>query len=138
MHQFCDKNTLIRFFAGDMQENELIAFSEHLLCCDYCKEAFTEDLAGNNKALSPPNGFSELILRKAKANSSSAFFKYCIKVSVAACFSLVILFSGAFQLPYEIGNRVVDEQFMNQTSIRLEQFRDKLFFREDVNFEHTQ
>jgi len=138
MNQACDKNNLRRFISGDMQDNELIAFAEHLLICERCNAALAESFEDDSEAISPPAGFSESVLRKAKANSRSAFLKYCVKVSAAACFALVILFSGAFQIPYEIGRTAIDEEFIDQTSIRLEQFRDRLFFREDVNFEHSE
>ena len=128
MNQVCDKNNLKRFLRGDMQENELIAFADHLLCCEHCNAALAESFEGDSDGLLPPCGFSESVLRKARANNRSAFYKYCVKVSAAACFALVILFSGAFQIPYEIGSITVDEQFIDQTSIRLEQFRDRLFF----------
>ena len=138
MNQVCDKNNLRRFLSGNMQESELVIFSEHLLCCEQCMEALAENAEDTHETLSPPAGFSESVLRKTKINNRSAFLKYCVKVSAAACFALVILFSGAFQIPYEIGSIAVDEQFIDQTNIRLEQFRERVFFRGDVNFEQSE
>jgi len=88
--------------------------------------------------ISPPNGLSELVLRRVQARKNSEFLKYCVKVAAAACFALVILFSGLHEVTYEFSTGITIEENANEMSSWIEQFRNQIFFRESVNFEHTQ
>jgi hypothetical protein len=83
---------------NSLTDDELIKVSEHIADCEKCSgylaESFNED-----ELVDAPYGFQEEVKRKInkKSINRSQFFFYSMRVAVAACLSLIILFSSTLK-----------------------------------------
>lgn len=96
MFQCLNQDQIERFKAGRLDQDELKIFMLHVAECEACSALLAESYE-TAELVSPPSGIEEEILRKLNRNPRKEFWQYSIRVSVAVCASLFILFTGMFQ-----------------------------------------
>ena len=93
---------------GTLLESQLLAFSEHISDCGACAGRFAACLE-EDELMEVPKGFRESILHKLRPGKEDRrqLLFYSIRVAVAACITLVFVFSGALNLVAGMDSKVV-------------------------------
>ena len=83
---------------NSLTDDELIKVSEHIADCEKCSEYLAESF-NEDELVDAPYGFQEEVKQEIdkKLITRAQFFFYSMRVAVAACLSLVILFSSTFK-----------------------------------------
>lgn len=81
---------------GKLHENNILALSEHMSHCSLCAGRYADSFAEDG-LLEVPAGFRENIISRLKSEKEDRkqMIFYSIRVAVAACATLVFIFSGA-------------------------------------------
>ena len=85
-----DKNDLIEFDNGTMNEQELIEFLSHLDHCDSCLDQMIEQ--ENHSPVTAPSYLAEQIMDKA-ISSEVQFLRYGLQTAAGVAAALLLLFS---------------------------------------------
>ncbi len=127
------------FVSGGAHAEERRALSEHIGECDQCAELLSDALASDTAQLpGPPASFAEdtlYALRQLESQNTPAQLKkqylfYCLRVGLAVCASLAVVFSGVFD-HLSAGMPALSEvtgsiAFTQQLSDDMKDFSDKL------------
>ena len=100
-------NDLKALKEGTLREAEILALSEHMSDCGLCAGRFAACF-GEDELLEVPSGFRENIasrLKPQKEDRRQMLF-YSIKVTVAACATLIFIFSGALNFIEGLDNKI--------------------------------
>lgn len=121
---------------GALHDVEILAFSEHMSNCRLCAGKFAASFA-ENELLTVPSGFEENIavrLEPGKEDRKQLFF-YSIKVAVAACATLIFVFSGAINFFADLDSKIEGYQVKGQyvadvVNTGFQDFSKKIFYLE--------
>lgn len=91
------KKALKAFKESSLSDDDLIVISEHICNCEKCADALA-NCFNDNELADVPLGFEEEVLSKIKnkKQKNNEFILYSIRVSMAACMALMIVFSSTF------------------------------------------
>lgn len=132
-----DGETLTRLKNGGLPMKEKLEVMAHVAACSRCATSFAETYDDQELLPLPPGFIEEMALKCSpstllplrpgakKKDKKKEFFAYSLRVSVAACMALVLLFSGSFSQGsgwVMEQNRLKDDIF--QTNKMTEQLRD--------------
>ena len=138
-----DKMNALKF--GLLSGAETISALEHIGECEQCAEAFAESYSGRDLLeLSP--GFKQAVfstidkkergvgIKEAKAaDGKRELFRYSFRVSIAACITLLLFFSGTMDYGINLSRSIrADLTEVNVITENLRGFSDKL-----IHFEVT-
>jgi hypothetical protein len=127
---------------GNLPEVELIQAVSHMADCESCANAYADSF--NSSELSDvPLGFADEVKRKLslKKQNNRQFVAYSMKVAVAVCASLVIVFSGAINFISSADSIITKTQpanlsFINTVNTNLKDLSQKLLFKEGFKNEN--
>lgn len=127
---------------GTLPEVELIQAVSHMADCESCANAYADSF--NTSELSDvPLGFADEVRRRLslKKKYNRQFVAYSMKVAVAVCASLVIVFSGAINFIASADSIITKTQpanlsFINNVNTNLKDFSQKLLFKEGFKNEN--
>jgi hypothetical protein len=134
--------SLKAFKEGHLDDKSLILLSEHIACCEECADALADSF-NDNELAKAPLGFQEEIQNKIKnkKQNSFQFGFYSLKVAVAACIALIIVFSS--QLNYLANTKLVtsyikapDLSIVNSINTNLYNLSEKIINMEVFNNEN--
>ncbi len=124
---------------GLLSRDEAIAALEHLGECEQCADAFAESYS-SQELLGLPPGFKSAVFsairkeqrkfgkeRTETADRKRELFRYSFRVSIAACITLLLLFSGTVNYGINF-SRTIDTNLsgVNVITENLRGFSDKL------------
>lgn len=91
------------FKEGKLKNDELIIAAEHIGTCEKCAKVLAESFK-QEELVEAPEGFEEEVINKIKkkGENNMHLVYYAIKVTLAACIALAIVFSNQFN---EIANK---------------------------------
>ena len=116
---------------GALSRQETILTLEHIGECGQCADAFAGSY-GKSELLELPQGFRSDIF-SAIGREKRELFRYGFKVSIAACITLFLLFSGTFSYSMNVSKNIYpDFSGVNEITENLKGFSDKL-----IHFEIT-
>lgn len=108
------KELLYHFIHGKLDDNDYLEVLEHIASCDYCTVMYADSIEEKD-IIPPPHYLKTKIMAQIhkentvvtfihKKNSSikQQLFLYSLKVGLAACVTLFLIFSGMFQKDYTI------------------------------------
>lgn len=80
---------------NSLKNDEFFSILEHISHCEKCSANFADSF-NNNELTRIPLGFEEEVKSKItrKQKNNTQFFFYSLRVSIAACMALMIVFSG--------------------------------------------
>ena len=124
---------------GLIAKDDMISALEHLGECEQCADAFANSYS-DQELLDLPPGFkiavfsaiekekSAIVKKRVKmADGKRELFRYGFKVSIAACITLFLLFSGTFNYSMNFSkNMYSDLSGVNSITENLRGFSDKL------------
>jgi len=131
-----------KFKDGCLSDEELASIAEHMENCEECAELIAESF-DDSELLEVPSGFQEEVKRKVagKVKNNTQFFLYSFRVSIAVCFSLMLVFSNV--LNFMANNRIKTMQInapsfkmVNSINMELGNFTDKIINTEVFNNEN--
>lgn len=96
---------------GTLNKAEILAASEHMSGCRLCAGKFAGSF-GENELLEVPSGFKDDIaarLRPAKEEKRQFLF-YSLRVAIAACAALIIVFSGTLSFIADMDSKIKGSQ----------------------------
>lgn len=110
---------------GMLAKDDAISALEHLGECEQCADAFAKSYSEQEfLELSP--GFKTAVFSAIKKEKRE-LFRYGFKVSIAACITLFLLFSGTFNFSMNFSkNMYSDLSGVNTITENLRGFSDKL------------
>ncbi len=124
---------------GMLAKDDVISALEHLGECEQCADAFAESYSDQDLLeLSPAFkiavfsaiGKEKRAIRKERtktADGKRELFRYSFKVSIAACITLFLLFSGTFNFSMNFSKNIYsDLSGVNVITENLRGFSDKL------------
>lgn len=82
-----------KFKMGELDNRELIVVSQHMENCEECIHHLT-DIFCDSELQKVPFGFEEEVKNKIIKHKNSQFLFYSLRVSAAACISLIFVFSS--------------------------------------------
>ncbi len=97
MHSCYDKEHMKRFFGGTLNEEELLAFAEHLSICSVCSEVLS-DTFDESACVMPTIDFAERVRRQISGSKKKEFRRYCVEVAVSVCAACAAVFLLAAQV----------------------------------------
>lgn len=90
-----NKISLLKLKESSLEDEELSLAIEHICNCEKCADVFANSYNDNELAEAPLGFHNEIQERiKKKRESDIKFFFYSLRVTVAACIALVIVFSN--------------------------------------------
>ena len=111
--------------AGMLAKDDTISALEHLGECEQCADAFAKSYS-DQELLELSPGF-KIAVFSAIEKEKRELFRYSFKVSVAACITLFLLFSGTFNFSMNFSkNMYSDLSGVNTITENLRGFSDKL------------
>lgn len=122
--------------ASSLSEVELISAVSHLVDCEKCANTYADSFSVN-ELLEVPSNFAERIeesrLLKNKVDKQLVF--YSLRVAIAVCAALVIVFSGSLNFIISVNTRIAnfkppDLNFVNPINVGLQDFSQKLLSME--------
>lgn len=131
-----------KFKKGDLDNKELIVVSQHMECCEKCVQCLTESF-DDNELIEVPLGFEEELKNKIikYKKKDKQFLFYSLRVSIAACISLIFVFSSTLNFiantkmkTLEIGSPKFT--VVNSINIELGNFTNKIINMEVFNNEN--
>ncbi len=131
MNNFSDKYVHInsedikKFKIGVMLDDDLTLFAEHISDCEECA-LLLADSYDSSELIAPPQGFSEVVKEEISINRIYEFYKYSLRVSVAACVALFILFTGVFRIGYTVDIKAPNMTFLDTVNKNIVSFSDNL------------
>jgi len=132
----------IKAFKDEVLDNdEFSLVLEHISKCEKCAEIFADSFQ-DNKLVNAPVGFQEDIMSKVKKKeeNNNQFLFYSFRVAVAACISLIIVFSSTLNIAAntKMGMCRIDPpdlSIVNSISMELSNFSQKIVSMEVLNNE---
>lgn len=142
-HLTPDKITALK--EGSLSKAETISALEHIGECEQCADIFAESY-NNTELLNLSSNFKDsvfsaidkeknnsVIKKEKNRNRKREFCFYSVKVSIAACITLALLFSGTFNHGMNMSRTVqADLSGVNVITENLRGFSDRL-----IDFETT-
>lgn len=126
---------------GSLDDESLILVSEHISDCEKCASVLADSF-NDNELAKIPLGFEEEIKEKIKTKNQSnfQFGFYSLKVAIAACVALIIVFSNElnFVANTKIGTSCIktpDLSIVNSINTNLNNFSQKIINMEVYNNE---
>lgn len=119
---------------GILTQEELLELTEHLVVCEECAAAYAGSFT-EEELLPAPTGFAESVFDRTKEERKSSknnlqLFYYSLRVAVAVCAALILVFSGAFNSligsPQKMKPAAPSISFMDQISTGLRDFSQKV------------
>ncbi len=118
---------------GTLHEAEILALSVHISDCGLCAGRFASSFS-EDELLKVPYGFSENIAVKLKMGREDRkqLFFYSIRVAVAACATLIFIFSGAINFIAGLDSKIKGYEEKGQyvadaLNIGFQDFSGKIF-----------
>ncbi len=78
---------------GSLESDELVIVLEHISLCEKCAEHLADSF-NDSELVKAPFGFCEEVQNKSKKKKNNEFLFYSMRVSVAVCMALMIVFSS--------------------------------------------
>lgn len=132
------KEAMKAFYLNKLSELELLRFAEHISECQECSDNLGNVTCDEEIYLS--HSFSEQLTenveKKLQKNitykKKTHFYSYCIKVTVAVCASLAILYSGLFDNRISINMksvylRPVKIDFIENVNLKINDLSKKIY-----------
>ncbi len=117
---------------GTLLKSEVLTFSEHISDCGLCAERFTACLE-EDELMEVPKGFRENVVHKLQPEKDDRrqLLFYSIRVAVAACITLIFIFSGALNFISGMDNRIMKQDIRglyvaDTVNAGLQNFSEKL------------
>lgn len=117
--------------AGALSSEERLRAAEHIAGCPACASRLAASLEVSLSTV--PEGFAEQVVNKAEnvkaAKDKRQFLFYSLRVSLAACIALVILFSGLLNRLFAFNvteMKLPDLHAVSQITERLSSFSEKV------------
>lgn len=124
--------TLQAIKTGTISEIEMIHSVTHIGECESCANCYA-DIFGENELFEAPGGLEEEVRNKLKPKhvKDRQFIYYSLRVAVAACIALMIVFSGILDVITSIDARALktrtsDFSIVNSINSNLKGFSDKI------------
>jgi len=118
--------------SGELSEVELIRVTDHIADCKSCASAFVECFSVS-EFIDVPYGFAEEVESKlySRRKSNRQFTFYSIRVAIAACAALVIVFSSTLNFVTNLEVKAVnirqpDLHFINSINSSLQDLSQTL------------
>ncbi|WP_368488188.1 hypothetical protein [Clostridium sp. BJN0013] len=131
-----------KFKERDLDNKELIVVFQHIECCEKCVQYLTESF-DDSELMEVPFGFEEEVKNKIVKykKKNRQFLFYSLRVSIAACISLIFVFSStlSFMANTKIKTlEIVSPKFtvINSINIELGNFTNKIINMEVFNNEN--
>lgn len=124
---------------GSLKNEEIIMALEHTSQCEKCS-GYLADGFNDNELVKIPSGFCEEVQNKIKKKKSNEFIFYSVRVSIAACIALAIVFSNA--LNFIVNTKKVANitspnlSIVNSINTNINNFSQKIIDMEGFNNEN--
>jgi hypothetical protein len=139
-HLYADKITLLR--DGKLNIEDKVSVLEHIGSCEECALTFSNSFT-KNSLVEVPAGFQQTTINKLKSipklephNHKNRFLTgYTLRVGLAMCASLILVFSGAFNLAANLKRETIPTpnlSFMNTVTQDFKSFTDKIINMEVI------
>ncbi len=131
-----DRISLLKLKEGSLNDEDLSLALEHICDCEKCSDVFANSYNDNELAEAPLGFHNEIEQRiKKKRESDIKFFFYSLRVIVAACIALVIVFSNTLSFAANKRTNPGDINPPNLSVISTINARLNNFSRKIVNME---
>ena len=109
------------------EELERLEIAEHLSFCDRCTERYT-DLLCEDCLIEPPEPLRPGVMKRIRQRARVIFLNRYVAAGVAACFTMILWLSGAFQMKLSAADTPaivgIPQSFTGKTAELSQQFTD--------------
>ncbi|AZV55433.1 hypothetical protein [Clostridium sp. AWRP] len=124
---------------GSLKSEETIMILDHVSECEKCS-VYLADGFDDTELVKAPSGFCDEVENKIKKRKSNEFIFYSVRVSIAACMALMIVFSNT--LNFIINAKKVADiaapnlSIVNSINTNISNFSQKIINMEGFNNEN--
>jgi hypothetical protein len=126
------KDTFQTLKSGTLSELEMLSLVTHIGDCEYCADAYA-NVFDSDELIEVPSGFEEEIKSKLQPRivKNKQLVFYSLRVAVAACITLAIIFSGVLNLITNVNAKALqikpsDFSIVNSINTNLKGFSEKI------------
>lgn len=124
---------------GSLKSEETIMILDHVSECEKCS-AYIADGFDDTELVKAPSGFCDEVENKIKKRKSNEFIFYSLRVSIAACMALMIVFSNTLNFIVNtkkvVGIAPPNLSIVNSINTNISNFSQKIINMEGFNNEN--